>query len=111
MPEPASRIRMPLLVGSKISMHGVLQPWMIPSGTDQGTDPRTPRNLTRIDLDAPCDAFFRRLAAPRELSQQLLGPFRPPREPVPLVVFVPPPQLRIGRRQHGGRPRLVQQQA
>src|SRR5688572_3588723 len=53
MPEPASSTRMPPVVSSCTSMHGVLQPWIIPSGTDHGTDPLTPRNLTRTSQTLP----------------------------------------------------------
>src|SRR4051812_5963593 len=76
MPEPASSTRMPPVRSSKISMHGVLQPWMMPSGTDHGTEPRTPLNRTRIRSDSPGDPLVRRLDAARQLTQQFFGPLR-----------------------------------
>src|SRR3954454_11292187 len=110
MPEPASRMRMAPVRWSRISMHGVLQPWMMPSGTDQGTDPRTPRNRTRI-ASGPGDALVRRLDATRELAQQFLGAFRVLGQHVSEIVPRDAAQLRIRGGDHRRRSRLVEEQA
>src|SRR5438552_17415155 len=60
-------------------MHGVLQPWTIPSGTDHGTDPLTPRNLTRIRSHLPCRVTGRHQpgAAAVERARVLLRVMQP----------------------------------
>ena len=48
MPEPASRISSRRVASSRISRHGVLQPWPIDAAVAQGTEPRTPRKVIRM---------------------------------------------------------------
>src|SRR5436190_24301564 len=51
MPEPASRMRSRSVASSKISMQGVLQPWPIEAEVAYGTEPRTPKNRTRMRVE------------------------------------------------------------
>src|SRR5687768_18365009 len=83
---------------------------MIPSGTDHGTDPLTPRNRTSIRSDPPCYAFVRRLDAPRELAEQFLRPWRIIGQHVTQVVFGHTTELRVRGRDDRGRTRLVEEQ-
>src|SRR4051812_7579688 len=74
MPEPASRIRRRSVASSKTSMQGVLQPWPIDDEVAYGTEPRTPKNRTRMSVEAYYGAaaaarrraVLRRVANPRD---------------------------------------------
>src|SRR4051812_41057305 len=83
---------------------------MIPSGTDHGTDPRTPRNVTRIGSRSPRGTLVRGLHSPRELPEQILRASRILCEHVPHALLRAPPQLRVGGRDHRRRAGFVEEE-